>query len=84
MFQRDDIIALLRKQPFQPFRIHLVNGQVYDIRHPDMAAPTVEWIHLMVPPISNPDAFERLEIVQIAHILKLEPYHYQPKSSVAA
>src|SRR5262245_41200629 len=31
----NELIALLRKRPFVPFRIHLSNGLTYDIRHPD-------------------------------------------------
>jgi len=33
----EDILELLRKHPFEPFRIHLSDGVAYDVRHPDMA-----------------------------------------------
>ena len=39
----EDILELLRKHPFEPFRIHRSDGVAYDVRHPDMAivpAPT--------------------------------------------
>ena len=29
----NDLKALLKQQPFDPFRIHLVGGQVFDVRH---------------------------------------------------
>jgi hypothetical protein len=33
----ESINQLLRKQPFQPFRITLSNGKCYDIVHPELA-----------------------------------------------
>jgi hypothetical protein len=27
----------LRKRPFVPFRVHLSNGDTYDVRHPELA-----------------------------------------------
>src|SRR5437868_503039 len=33
----DDLIALMRLQPFQPFSVHLNNGRTFEVRHPDQA-----------------------------------------------
>jgi len=74
MFKRDDIITLLRADPFKPFNLYVSNGEVFDIRHPDMALPTIEWMHVAVPPATNPDGFERFVILQLAHIVKMETY----------
>jgi hypothetical protein len=32
----EEITQLLRRRPFQPFRIHATTGQHYDIRHPEV------------------------------------------------
>ncbi len=74
MFKRDDMITLLRASPFVPFKMHISNGEVYDIRHPDMALPTLEWVNVAVPPANNPDGFERHVIIQLAHVVKMETY----------
>jgi hypothetical protein len=39
---RQRILELLRARPFQSFRIHLSNGTVHVVRHPDqlLVAPT--------------------------------------------
>jgi len=29
------IRELLRRQPFQPFEVHMTNGEVYPVRHPE-------------------------------------------------
>ena len=67
------LVALLRAQPFRPFRIELTNGEVFDIRHPDMALPTLGWIHISRPPANDPDGFERVVIVSFGQVLKIEP-----------
>jgi hypothetical protein len=33
------LLDLLRAKPFVPFRIHLSDGTVYRIPHPDLVAP---------------------------------------------
>jgi hypothetical protein len=33
----EDILDMLRKHPFEPFRIHRSDGVAFDVRHPDMA-----------------------------------------------
>jgi hypothetical protein len=38
--RRDDIQSLTRAQPFRPFRLTLVNGEEYDVHHPDMILAT--------------------------------------------
>jgi hypothetical protein len=31
----EDLVGLLRAQPFVPFRIHMTDGKFYDIVHPE-------------------------------------------------
>jgi len=31
----EDLLAMLRRRPFVPFRIHMTDGQTYDIVHPE-------------------------------------------------
>lgn len=33
----EDLRQLVRRQPFQPLRLSLSNGQVYEVRHPELA-----------------------------------------------
>lgn len=33
----DTIHAMLRSQPFAPFEVHLSNGEVHEVRHPENA-----------------------------------------------
>lgn len=75
---REELVSLLRTQPFRPFKIHLTNGEVYEIRHPDMALPTFGTVHIAIPPASNPDGFDRVVIASLLHVLKVEPSPVAP------
>ena len=44
MIRPEDIRDLLRKSVFQPFRMHMSNGQFFDVRHPNLALVTREII----------------------------------------
>lgn len=69
----EDIRSLTRKQPFEPFRVFLSNGQTFDIFHPDMivASPGAAYI-AVPPPAGAPDATDRVVIVSLYHIQKIE------------
>ena len=70
----DDIRELLRQQPFEPFRLCLVDGSSYEIRHPDQivvrrSTLTVAGTIAHLPkPLGDRDV-----IVAILHISRLEP-----------
>jgi hypothetical protein len=32
----EELYALLHREPFQPFRLHLTDGRTFDVRYPEM------------------------------------------------
>jgi hypothetical protein len=60
----DDLIALMRLQPFQPFTVHLNNGRTFEVRHPDQAMVVGE----MLLVAHDGDKLERIASLNIAHI----------------
>jgi hypothetical protein len=62
----ETIRELLRRQPFEPFTMRMTNGDVYQVRHPEMV--------LIVGPrlvIGYPET-ERIIIVSLLHIAAIE------------
>lgn len=43
-----ELYDLLHKRPFQPFRVHLNDGRIFDIRYPYMNMVGVTWIRIGV------------------------------------
>jgi hypothetical protein len=64
----DDLIALMRLQPFQPFIVHLNNGRTFEVRHPDQAMVVGE----MLLVAHDGDQLERIASLNIAHISTTE------------
>jgi hypothetical protein len=59
----DDLIALMREQPFQPFTVHLNNGATFGVRHRDQAMVVGEMLF-----VAHGNSFERIAALNIAHI----------------
>jgi hypothetical protein len=70
----DDLIALMRTQPFQPFTVHLNNGSVFEVRHPDQAMVVGE----MLLVAHHGDQLERIATLNIAHIRTMESANSSP------
>jgi hypothetical protein len=58
--------GLLRRQPFEPFSVHLSNGEVHPIHHPEFA--TLTRTRLVVV---DPDA-DRITVVSLLHVASVE------------
>lgn len=61
----------LRKEPFQPCRIHLSNGQSYDVCHPEFAALTRTSVVVVVPS-SDKDDIDRVVQCDFVHVIAME------------
>lgn len=71
---RDDLLEFLRIRPFQPFRIHLTNGTVYEVRHPELVLVGRTRAMVFFPaPDAPPPAFDRFEALALVHITRIEP-----------
>ncbi len=43
------IQAMMRRQPFAPFEVHLSNGEVHEVRHPENAVLLMSNLLLVYP-----------------------------------
>ena len=69
----DDLLELVRAQPFEPFRVHMSDGAAYDIRHPDMVIVQRSKIIVAVPGPDGPDCpAERTVNCALIHISRTE------------
>ncbi len=66
-----DLLELLRRRPFIPFRLVATDGRTYDVRHPDQALVLRTRVVLPLP--GNPDQVaERSEHLSLVHIVRAE------------
>lgn len=81
----DDLRRVLRRQPFLPFRLCLVDGTDYEFRHPENVL--VEWSTLTIPGrVANfPGALADQEvIVALLHVSRMEPIEQRPPQALTS
>jgi hypothetical protein len=62
---RGTLIQLLRQQPFQPFVVRMSRGEIFEVRHPEMAALLKSNLIVSKP---DSDGFEICSLLHIANI----------------
>ena len=69
----DDILAYVRREPFQPFRLTLTDGRTYDVRHPElvMVGRSSLTIGLARRERAEP-VYDRIVNVSLLHIMQIE------------
>jgi hypothetical protein len=66
----EELIELLEERPFVPVRLHMSNGRIHEVRHPENAIVGESVVALGVP---QPDSeFPRIRLVSIPHINEVE------------
>jgi len=63
---------LLRTQPFVPLRIHMTDGQTYDIRHPDIVLVLRQRVDIGMQPDPATGVLERVDHCSLLHIVRVE------------
>lgn len=70
----DDLLRLLLKKPFEPFRLYILDGSNFEIRHPDQVMVERSTIAIAGTVAHLPRSLvERDVIVALLHISRLEP-----------
>jgi len=67
-----DITRLLERSPFVPFRLHLTNGQTFEVKHPDFVWVFRSRLELAVPAAGDRRIMERAEHISLLHIARIE------------
>ena len=66
----DDLIAFVRRERFEPFRIHITGGKTYDVRHPDQIIVLQSRAVLAVG--GENGVGDRLEHIALVHVVRVE------------
>ena len=71
----DTFREILRRAPFEPFRVVMSSGESYNILHPEMAFVSAKALVLAIPDPTHVGA-ERVEFcsyLHVAHVETLKP-----------
>lgn len=76
----EDILTLLRRQPFEPFRLYLSDGASFEVRHPELAMVGRSTVLVGIPaPDSAEPVFDRFVNCALMHITRTEPINGSAK-----
>lgn len=67
----DTFREILKRAPFEPFRVVMSSGESYNVVHPEMAFVTAKALILAIPDASHSDG-ERLSFCSYLHIAHVE------------
>ena len=70
---RKDIVQLLDAVPFVPFRLHLIDGKTYEVRHRDFVWVFPTRLEIVKPSADNTRSAEHADLVGLLHIVRIEP-----------
>ena len=69
-----DILDLLHRKPFEPFRLYLSDGAVFEVRHPELAMVGRSTVLVGIHAPGTPDpVFDRFVNCSLMHITRTEP-----------
>ena len=67
------LIELLADRPFIPIRLHLSNGRIHEIRHPEMVIVSDQIVAIGLPRDDGSKLAARITHCSTAHIVEAEP-----------
>jgi hypothetical protein len=68
----NELLQVLRARPFLPFRLHTVDGMVYEVRHPDFVIVTPGAAFVGYPNPDQPGGAIRVDIVALRAVTRIE------------
>jgi hypothetical protein len=73
MFTRDNLLALLNAQPFIPFRLHLNNGSIVEVRSPEHVLVLRHYAVVALPdPQATDGSWDQCVTVWYAYVTRVE------------
>ena len=70
----EELIELLEERPFVPLRLHLADGRMREIRHPEMAIVGESLVVIGVPREEESKGPVRVTFCSIPNIVEVEPF----------
>jgi hypothetical protein len=70
---RNDLLKRVKQRPFVPFRLVLTEGTAYDVKHPEQVMVARDSAVIGLPGQPTEEFFETTVLVDLFHIVRLEP-----------
>ena len=68
----EELMELIRRQPFCPLRIHMTNGHIYDLYHPDQIIVRRSRIDIAAQSDPKTGVTDRVDYCSLLHVVRVE------------
>lgn len=68
----EELLQLLRRRPFVPLRLHMTDGQTYDIHHPDNVIVLRTRVDIGRTPDPGTGVVSHVEYCSLLHVVRIE------------
>ncbi|HLN29541.1 MAG TPA: hypothetical protein VK395_17465 [Gemmataceae bacterium] len=69
----EDLLGFIRKRPFEPFRLFIADGCVYEVRHPELLMIGKRSVAVGLTADPDQTVYDRLATVDLLHVTRVEP-----------
>lgn len=77
----EELIELIRVRSFIPLRIHMTDGQTYDIRHPEAVIVLRSRVDIGMKPDPITGVVDRVEHCSLLHVVRVEELQPNPQTN---
>jgi hypothetical protein len=79
--QFEEVERKVRREPFRPFRLHMTDGTVYKVRHPELIllGRRSAVVGLATDPLQK--IFDRAVDIDLFHVVRMDEVEKQPGSN---
>jgi hypothetical protein len=68
----EELMELIRRQPFRPLRIHMTGGHIYDLYHPDQIIVRRGRIDVAAESDPKTGVTDRVDYCSLLHVVRVE------------
>ena len=68
----EELMTLIRRQPFRPLRVHLTNGHIYELQHPDQIIVRRGSIDIAAKSDPDTGVTDRVDYCSLLHVVRVE------------
>jgi len=76
----EDLLEIIKRRPFQPYRFTFTGGDTYDLTHPEMMIVARSYAMFGTPSSEDERIAETCLYMSLLHIVKVEPLKQSSKS----
>ena len=68
----EELVQIVRRQPFVPFRLFLTDGRTHDIRHPELIWVQKARVDVALDPDPKTGVIDRVDFLSLLQIVRVE------------